>query len=1044
MGLDFGTNKVRYHTDHHWKILETEHFQIYYYQECEAIARSATQTAEKAFIHISQMYDFVPKTKIPLFIYGTPAEFQETNISPQVLPEGVGGFTEVFKNRIVVPMDGSYHEFEKVITHELTHAFQYDMIYGEGWRSVNLFKAVFVPNWMMEGMAEWTAQHWEAQGEMVLRDAVLNDQVIPLNLLESFDHFEQVYMAYKESQSILEYASQVYGSDKVYQMMKKMTANQQADSVIKNSLGVSMDELYEHWHFYVKSNAWSRINGMPAPDKYGEVVERGVSKSAVSPDGNTVAYLRGRDLVLWDVASKKKNTILTQTIQGQGSGIAWSPDGKNLAYASNRDGEYVLNTMDVKTRKIQDLKIPKMPLIFSPAWSPDQRFIVFSGFDYTTVDLYRFELATGKIDRLTHNEESESWACYSPDGTGLFYLGEEGGETRIKRLDLDAQGLPASPPAVVGGEMGTISSFRMAKNDIYLTSNLNKKIFNLYRMEATGKGLTQLTNTFVDILNAAPSPNAGYFYGCLYQKAEESLYQFRAEKIEQQPPPPSDLPYLSNAFANAQNLIPAPSSGDVKEAENQDNADKMELDSPKDKKNPTQPPLALPRPEVIEASNLVQLQWPVTQLDGDSINEYRVYRSKTQEGTFTLAGTVSSLRQGRYTDYDIETDKDYYYYVTAVNKAGESAPSPVLEVHPVFKVESKDYHLMVSPDILLFLAGYDSSFGFVGGGILQLSDYLGDNRLAVLGDTIPGVRTGVEADYQFSAWRTTVDVNFFYYQNFFQLFDVQTGNLVNQYRNNENGLNINFTYPLDSATRLEYGLGTQRFQGSPLYLSFSEGLSNYFENTDQWNIANYYRVSLVQDRRRATQFWPSSGYAANFTLLHAVPVLDANVSFANLLFETQFYADIGFLNHLIWANRFIAMTSQGPNPQSFFIGDDAPFQAFFTTIRGYGASTFFGSNLGLWNMEFRYPIATNMNFIPQPLSFILMKDIELAGFLDAGVVSNQLQNLPDSPLLSSAGAGIRFYNFAFQRALVMLRFDVAWRLDQAGPPSFHFNLTPMF
>jgi len=95
-------------------------------------------------------------------------------------------------------------------------------------------------------------------------------------------------------------------------------------------------------------------------------------------------------------------------------------------------------------------------------------------------------------------------------------------------------------------------------------------------------------------------------------------------------------------------------------------------------------------------------------------------------------------------------------------------------------------------------------------------------------------------------------------------------------------------------------------------------------------------------------------------------------------------------------------------------------------------------------MKFRYPIATNMNFIPQPLSFILMKDIELAGFLDAGVVSNQLQNLPDSPLLSSAGAGIRFYNFAFQRALVMLRFDVAWRLDQAGPPSFHFNLTPMF
>ncbi len=28
--LGFGPNKVRYHADHHWKILETAHFQVYY------------------------------------------------------------------------------------------------------------------------------------------------------------------------------------------------------------------------------------------------------------------------------------------------------------------------------------------------------------------------------------------------------------------------------------------------------------------------------------------------------------------------------------------------------------------------------------------------------------------------------------------------------------------------------------------------------------------------------------------------------------------------------------------------------------------------------------------------------------------------------------------------------------------------------------------------------------------------------------------------------------------------------------------------------
>jgi outer membrane protein assembly factor BamA len=384
-------------------------------------------------------------------------------------------------------------------------------------------------------------------------------------------------------------------------------------------------------------------------------------------------------------------------------------------------------------------------------------------------------------------------------------------------------------------------------------------------------------------------------------------------------------------------------------------------------------------------------------------------------------------------DYDVEVGATYYYYVTAFNREGESSPSPVVEVHPTFQITQRDYRLAVSPDILLFIAGYDSSFGFVGGGIIQLSDYLGDHRLALLGDTIPSVRTGLEADYEFSLWRTTVDLSYFYYQNYFQLYDLQSGAILNQYRSNENGLDLNFSYPFNSHTRFEYGIGTQRFQGNPLYLRFSEGISNYFQNSDQWNIANYYRLSFIHDERKSTRFWPSSGYALNFTLLHALPIFDSNVSFANLLFETQVYADIGFLNHLVWANRFIAMSSQGPNPQSFFIGNDAPFQAFFTTM-----------NLGLLNTELRYPIATNMNFIPHPLSFILMKDIELAGFLDAGVVSSQLQDLSNATFLSSIGTGIRFDSFRYQRALVMLRFDVAWRLDQNLPPTFHFNLTPMF
>ena len=367
--LDFGINKVRYNTDHHWSIYSTEHFEVFYDQDCRILGKKAAEYAEKAFIETSRLFDYVPKNKIPLFVYGTPLEFQETNVTPQYLPEGVGGFTEVFKNRIVVPMSGSYHELDKVINHELTHAFQYDLIYGEGWRSVNLFKAVLVPTWMMEGMAEWNAQHWESQGEMVLRDALLSDQVKPLNLLESFDHFEQVYMAYKESQSILEYVSQVYGSEKVGLLMKRMAGNQPPNTAVKSVLGISLDELYDNWHFFIKAQAWSRVNGMPLPSRYGEVIEPGVTKASFSPDGKFVALLKPNELDIWNTVSKKKENLLNRLFQTQGSGVAWSPKGDSLAFAAKQDGEYRLYTMDIKTKKIIEIKFSHMPIVFSPVVS---------------------------------------------------------------------------------------------------------------------------------------------------------------------------------------------------------------------------------------------------------------------------------------------------------------------------------------------------------------------------------------------------------------------------------------------------------------------------------------------------------------------------------------------------------------------------------------------------------------------------------------------------------------------------------------------------
>lgn len=1044
-GLELGYNKVRYH-DRAWQILESSHFQIYYYSPCEDLAKVAVQYAEAAFLPTCQAFDYVPKSKIPLFVYATGLEFQETNITSEILGEGVGGFTEVFKNRIVLPMDGSYHEFEKVLHHELTHAFQYDVIYGEGWRSINLFKAVSVPTWMMEGMAEWNAQHLDAQGEMVLRDAVLNDQVMPLSLLDSFDHFEQVYMAYKESQSILDYISQVYGRDKVPQLFLKMAGNQSMETIAKTQIGITFQELYQHWLFYYKSQAWSRIKGMPEIERYGEKLLDGVSRSFWSPDGSQLACLMGDRLFLLNPDTKKEETILQRHFQTRGRAVSWSPDGKRLIFAAVEEGEYRIYLYDLFSHRLSRLGFNEFPEVNSPVFSPDGKYALFSAFDYRSTDLYRADLLTRKIERLTDDDHTKAWCQYEPNGRFIYFLDEWEGKTSIKRLELDGNGLPTGKSTELDLPAGTVSSFWVNTGSVFFTSNAAKKIFNLFQTDMDGAHCVQLTNSFTDVVDAEPAVDGQRTAAIVYQKGKESLYLLTSNHYESLVPTPSsvigsnDNQFLSDSFSNADKVIAAKSLAGITPSATP-NVDGTQMGK---LSQAVSAPSKVDHLEVSDASSLVVLKWTPLDPDTNTVEGYRIYRSASPQSDFAFIGKTEAAKPCQYADFTALRGKTYQYYVTAFNSAGESPRSKTVQANPQLTLTNKDYEFTFTPDIMLFLAGYDSSFGFVGGGLAQMSDYLGDHRLSLMGDTIPSVQTGLEANYEFSHWRTTVDADFYYFQNYFQVYDLQSGNIVDQYRNNENGFDLNFTYPIDFSTRVEYGIGSQRFEGSPLYLQFSEGISNFSLDTNQWDVANFYTLSFVKDERKATHFWASSGYALNFTLLQALPILDANVQFANLLLETQSYADIGFLNHLIWANRLIGMTSQGPNPQTFFIGNDAPFQAYFTTIRGYGGTTFFGNNLALLNSELRYPFATDLNFPLQPLSFLLLKDIELAGFLDAGMTNNNIGDISTTPLLWSLGTGLRFYTSVYQRALIMFRFDVAWRMDGTYPPTFNFNLAPMF
>ncbi|MEO0304513.1 MAG: biopolymer transporter Tol, partial [candidate division WOR-3 bacterium] len=111
---NFGKNKIQY-KDYNWKVGYTEHFNIYYYQGAESLFNFVSIVAESSIARLQEEFNYKIKNKIPIVLYNSHKDFEETNITVEILDEFVGGFTESVKNRVVLPFTGSYEDLRHVV-----------------------------------------------------------------------------------------------------------------------------------------------------------------------------------------------------------------------------------------------------------------------------------------------------------------------------------------------------------------------------------------------------------------------------------------------------------------------------------------------------------------------------------------------------------------------------------------------------------------------------------------------------------------------------------------------------------------------------------------------------------------------------------------------------------------------------------------------------------------------------------------------------------------------------------------------------------------
>ena len=435
----FGRNKVQY-TDFDWHVLKTEHFDIYYYPEMKDLAERGAAFAEEAYELFEVKFDHTLNQRIPLIFYSSHLHFEQTNTTGGFIPEGVGGFFEFLKGRVVIPADGSTAQFRHVIRHELVHVFM----------TSKLNRVLYdhrkpqdrtPPLWFTEGLAEYWSTGWDTQAEMVMRDVVLNDIVVGLS---DMDRIYGSYLMYKEGQNALQFLSKTFGEEKILLLMENFWKESSFNDDFKLTIGKSYKEFDELWLYDLKKQYFPLFASRDAPSMVTtNIVKEGFnSKPVVFEYDSTreVYFISNRTgytgIYRKNLDEKNPEVSATNVIEGEQSDefesfhpfqsrIDVSRDGV-LAFVTKSGENDALHLYDVVSNRIVDTyRFKSIVSIGSITWAPDGKRLAFTAIDMAgDGDLYMLDTGTRELRRLTNDYYDDRDPAWSPRGDKIAFCSD--------------------------------------------------------------------------------------------------------------------------------------------------------------------------------------------------------------------------------------------------------------------------------------------------------------------------------------------------------------------------------------------------------------------------------------------------------------------------------------------------------------------------------------------------------------------------------------------------------------------------------------------
>jgi len=1010
-GYGFGKSVIR-NERMKWRILETEHFDIYFYEEEAFLADYAAEEAEFAYARVSDDLEVDLSRRIPIIVYMSARHFEQNTIYP-ISGEGVGGFAEPLRRRVVLPFNGSQRQFEETLTHEITHQMTFEELYPTAG---SLFGTLAPPTWFMEGLPEHVADDWTPEGEMVLRDAVMYDYLPTVEEMDTFDYLPSIYLGYKCGQSLCDYIAEIYGEEALTDLLKTFAHSKlrKTDDALDEVLGVTGDELTEDWHVYLKRKFWPQIEEKQQTKEFAELLSPrddradkiAYFKPKWSPSGDMLACLtvkdRFIDIFLMDAETGEKFENITKGytlneydyLMYLENGLSWSPDGNFVTFVVKKDTFDQLYILNVLNGEVATRFNPKFEDVVGPAYSPDGRYIAFAAQELDSKDIYLYETATGTVRRVTDDPYSDGYPAWSPDGEYIYYTSERESFDNIFRVRPDGSDMEQ----LTFGDYDNIApDVSPDGSKLLFTSNRYDGIYNLFAMDLATREVGRYTDVVGSVMDASWSPDGDRIAFTAYEDQTYSVYTMDT------PAGPMDTPVLERP-AEGDYVYKAGTGGLF-----------------------TEP---------LEAVDVLS-EGPLFIVEGD---EY-VYELSS-EGVEVLGPSPESDEESdggtgpaAKDELADEPEWDESYAETVRELAAED----VLD-------RSRKYGLNWGADYVYTTFEFTTGGEFRNYSVVGISDILGAHRMDIMFDLV-SVSSYEDLNGALYYYYMTRRPTFVFGGSSWRYYGYTS---ERSYYERQSGAFGSIYYPFTYRTRAEltlFGYYQQR------------RYSQYFDRKDVPDSNNNLlgaEVGLVRDTSQWNYYHPTAGSRMRYSLEQTIAVSASSLRYTRHTADFRRYIRISDRNSL--AFRAVAGYNYGRDPQPYFLGGGL-------SLRGYKYNALYGTKMFLGNFEYRFPL---IDFLVTPIPGLIIGGFRGVFFTDFGTAWSDWDEASAYPedrqwyvtkedakyksfklwstdggfhlvhAKMSFGLGLRWWFGYFD-----MMFDWAWRTDLhevEGPAEFHFTL----